>query len=85
MTAADSMRTDNVNDEIPEATEVSVFDDEVAVQSPWTGLPLLHSTDGMFWRPVVKPESLQICSSAVRMVSFAYLPKPMAALCFQRY
>ena len=61
MTAAELVRTDNINNGIPETTELSVLDDEV-------GLPLLFSIDGMLLRWLLKPESLQICSSAVRMV-----------------
>ena len=66
MTAAELVRTDNVNNEIPEATELVVLDDEVAA----TGLAiaLLHRKNV---RRVLKPESLQISSSAVRMVSCA--------------
>ena len=44
-----------------------------------SGLPLLFSTDGMLLRWVLKPESLQICSSAVRMVSCASFLLPAAS------
>ena len=41
------------------------------------GLPLLFSTDGMLLRRFLKPEWLQFCSSAVRMVSCASFRLPV--------
>ena len=76
VTAAEFVRTDNVNKEIPEATEVGVLDDEVAA----TGLAvaLLHR-----WNVAATGAHARVVAdraSAVRMVSCASFLLPVCFL-----
>jgi hypothetical protein len=76
VTAATFVRTDNVSDEIPEATEVGVLDNEVAV----TGLAvaLLHR-----WDVVSTGGQARVvadCSSAIRTVTCASFRLPVGFL-----
>ena len=68
MTAAEIVRTDNISDEIPLGAEVDVLDDEQR-QAIGLAVALLHRRNVVLTGGQARV--VQICSSAVKMVSYA--------------
>ena len=73
MIAVEITRDDGINKQMPMRLA------SLMTRSPQTVLPLPFSTAGMLWQRVVRPESWQICSSAVKTVSCASFVLPDSA------